>query len=295
MRRLLLMIGLVLMTACESNKEIVSRLNEMEANDIVVFLAGRGIPSEKMAKAGTGGGGETVMEYTISVPDAHYVEAMALLSANGLPRSKTQSLLQIFPAGGMMQDPTERQIRYQAGLAETLAGMIRKFDGVLDAAVVLSIPPAETIPGTSPQRPSASVYVKHQGVLDDPNNQITSKIRRLLSGSVPGLAIDDVVVVSDRSRMAEISLSPSIQPFNAPEEWRSVFGVVVDKDSVGYLQTLLASLLALLVFSLAGMGWLFWKSSLVIQARGFKSLFALKPYEVPPGASEPIAAEGVPS
>jgi type III secretion protein J len=295
MRRLLLMIGLVLMTACESNKEIVSRLSEMEANDIVVFLAGRGIPSDKMAKAGTGGGGETVMEYTISVPEAHYVEAMALLSANGLPRSKTQSLLQIFPAGGMMQDPTERQIRYQAGLAETLAGMIRKFDGVLDAAVVLSIPPAETVPGGTPTRPSASVYVKHQGVLDDPNNQISSKIRRLLSGSIPGLSIDDVVVVSDRSRMAEISLSPSIQPYNAPEEWRSVFGVVVDKDSVGYLQTVLAILLALVILSLASLGWLFWKLSLIVQARGFRSLLSFKPYEAPSVVTEALPSEGIPS
>ncbi len=39
MRRLLLMMGLVLLTACDSNKEVVGRLSESEANEIVVFLA----------------------------------------------------------------------------------------------------------------------------------------------------------------------------------------------------------------------------------------------------------------
>lgn len=297
MRRLLLMMGLVVLTACDSNKEIVGRLSESEANEIVVFLASRGIPSEKMAgEAEQTPGGGTIARYNIAVPESHAVEAMAMLNANGMPRMPSPNLLELFPAGGMMSDATEKQIRYQAGLAETLAGMIRRFDGVLDAAVVLSLPPTEQAPGAAPQKPSASVYVKHQGVLDDPNNQLTSKIRRLLSGSIPGLSVDDVVVVSDRSRLAEITLPPAIEPVNAPEEWRSVLGITVARDSVGAIQGVLGLLLALLILALSTIGWLFWKCSGLVHSRGFRSLLQIRPYEVHPAATtETTSIEGAPS
>lgn len=296
MRRLLLMISLVFLTACDSEKEIVSRLSEPEANEIIVFLASRGISAEKVGEEVQGTGGAPTTEYTIKVPESHYVESMAMLSANGLPRSKTQSLLDIFPGGGMMSDAQEKQIRFQAGLAETLAGMIRRFDGVLDAAVVLSMPPAEQVSGVTPPKPSASVYVKHQGVLDDPNNQLTSKIRRLLSGSVPGLSVDDVVVVSDRSRLSEITLPASIEPINAPEEWRSVFGITVARDSVGHMQGVLGILFALLILTLSAMGWLVWKSSGILQHQGFSSLLALRPFELKETAKEDERPfEGMPS
>jgi type III secretion protein J len=296
MRRLLLLIGLFMLTACDSEKEIVTRLGETEANEIMVFLASRGIPAQKSGQSTAGAGGTTVMEYTIMVPESHYIESMAILTANGMPRSKTQSLLELFPGGGMMTDAQEKQIRYQAGLAETLAGMIRKIDGVLDAAVVLSLPPAETVTGTAAPRPSASVYVKHQGVLDDPNNQLTSKIKRLLSGAIPGLTVDDVVVVLDRSRVAELTMPASIEPYNAPEEWRSVFGVVVAKDSVGALQRLLGLLFAILILALSAFGWMFWKSSVILQKGGFKALWRLRPFEPKPEPTpEEKPFEGAPS
>ena len=107
-----------------------------------------------------------------------------------------------------MSTDREETIRYNAGLAEQLRNTIRKIDGVLDADVQISFPPAETTPGAPPQKTTAAVYVKHQGVLEDPNSHIETKIKRLLAGSINGLEYDNVSVISDRSRFADISLEP---------------------------------------------------------------------------------------
>ena len=104
------------------------------------------------------------------------------------------------------------------------------------------------------------------------------------------------MVVSDRSRLAEITLPPSIEPVNAPEEWRSVLGVVVARDSVGDLQGLLGLLFALLIVVLSALGWLFWKCSGLIQAQGFKALFQLRPFEPQTAPAPEITTfEGAPS
>ena len=53
---------------------------------------------------------------------------------------------------------------------------------------------------------TASVYVKHRGILDNPNSLLVTKIKRLVSSAIPGLEIDNVSVVSDRALYADITL-----------------------------------------------------------------------------------------
>ncbi len=61
-------------------------------------------------------------------------------------------------------------------------------------------------PQAPAQRVTAAVYVKHQGIVDDPNSHLISKIKRLVAGSVTGLDINDVTVISDRSRFTDVTL-----------------------------------------------------------------------------------------
>ena len=279
--RAFLAMFLLFLTACSSQQSIVSDLPEGEANEILVYLASKGIPALKLKGSSEGGGG-TAVTYEISVPEEQSLEAMAVLNSAGLPRPKGTSLLDIFQGGGMMQNDTERAIRYQAGLAEQLAGMIRRFDGILEAAVVLSIPTADQLNANPAQKTTASVYIKHQGVLDDPNNQLSNKIRRLLSGSVSNLSVDDVIVVSDRSKYADVTLPPSIEPIMATAEWRSVLGIIVEESSVGGFQLLLGTLLVIILLLLVAVGWLVWKLTRQIHVFGLTSLFTTVPYEAHP-------------
>ena len=142
---------------CEANKVIVNNLEEREANEIVVFLASKGIPADKVQMTSNApGGGESAVKWSIAVPPDQSTDAMALLNQNGLPRIKGTNLLDLFAKAGLMSSEKEETIRYQAGLAEQIANMIRKIDGVIDADVQLSFPPAEAnAMGAATQAPAS--------------------------------------------------------------------------------------------------------------------------------------------
>src|SRR5579863_5124943 len=75
----------LLLTSCEANKAIVHNLDEREANEIIVFLASKGIEAEKMEMASSAPGGAEVTRYSLAVKPSQSTEAMALLNQNGLP------------------------------------------------------------------------------------------------------------------------------------------------------------------------------------------------------------------
>lgn len=278
---------LMVLCGCENNRVIVNNLDEREANEIIVFLASKGIPAEKiqMSSSAPGGGGGEVVRYSLSVKPSQSTEAMALLNQNGLPRIKGTNLLDLFAKAGLMSSEKEETIRYQAGLAEQIANMIRKIDGVIDANVQLSFPAAEATPGLPgagpPKKITAAVYVKHQGVLDDPNSHLIIKIKRLVSGSVTGLDINDVAVIADRSRFTDITLAPTLEPLEGraqEKEYVSIWSIVMSKGSAGRFRFLFFSLI---VFSIAFaliLGWVIWKVYPILKRKGgFKSLLKATP------------------
>ncbi|MFI5333566.1 MAG: EscJ/YscJ/HrcJ family type III secretion inner membrane ring protein [Chlamydiales bacterium] len=279
-----LFFALILLVACETNMVIVNDVEEREANEIVVFLASKKINADKIPSpsAGPAAGGAAASLWSIAVPPAQSTEAMAQLNQNGLPRRKGVNLLDLFAKAGLMSSEKEETIRYQAGLAEQIANTIRKIDGVIDADVQLSFPPAETTsfvaPGTAAapaKKVTASVYVKHQGILDDPNSHLVTKIKRLVAGSVSGLDVNDVTIISDRSRFADITLMPqpeSLAP--KPKEYVSIWSIVMSKTSASRFRTLFFILTLIAVVLAAGLGWLIWKFYPVLKrGRGLRELF----------------------
>jgi type III secretion protein J len=259
-------LGLVLFLAgCEGNQSIVNNVDEREANEIVVYLASKGIAAQKLQAASSEvGGGSGAVQYNISVDEERSTEAISLLNRIGLPRVQGTTLLQLFAKSGLMSSDREETVRYQAGLAEELKNTIRKIDGVIDADVQLSFPPAEItpVPGATPPKTTASVYVKHQGVLEDPNSHLETKIKRLVSSSVNGLGFEDVAVISDRSRLAEIQLSANgemIGPNNLQEAYVSIWSIVMTKSSLGKFRLVFFSLILLNFLFAGGIGWLIYK------------------------------------
>ncbi len=252
---------LILLTGCEGNQTIVSNIEEREANEIVVYLASKGITAQKIQVATT----ETaaVLLYNINVDTDRAVDAMSLLNKVGLPRRPGTTLLTLFAKSGLMSSDKEETIRYQAGLAEELKNTIRKIDGVLEADVQLSFPTSETIgPNGVAPKITAAVYVKHQGVLDDPNSHMETKIKRLLSGSVNGLAYENVVVVSDRSRFADITLTPEGEPITGrsmQEAYVSIWGLVLTKGSLARFRTIFFIFILLIALLSGAIGWAVWK------------------------------------
>ncbi|HEV8053107.1 MAG TPA: EscJ/YscJ/HrcJ family type III secretion inner membrane ring protein, partial [Parachlamydiaceae bacterium] len=92
------------MTSCESRKIIVNGLDEREANEILVFLSNKNLDVVKVQNvaAGGGGGGSKIVLWDISVESGQALDAMAYLNQAGLPRRRSQNLLNIFTGAGLV-------------------------------------------------------------------------------------------------------------------------------------------------------------------------------------------------
>lgn len=263
--RWICLVCVAVFASCVGSNTIVNSVDEREANEIVVFLASKGIAAHKIqAVSSEVGGGSSAVLFNIGVEKDQETEAMALLNQYGLPRRKGTNLLELFAKTGLMSSDKEETVRYQAGLAEEIKNTIRKMDGVLDADVQLSFPSVEalTTPGAVVPKTTAAVYVKHQGVFEDPNSHLESKIKRLLSGSVTGLDYDNVSVISDRSRLAEISLDPTRERIGGkamPETHVSIWSMVLTKSSLNRFRFVFFSLISLILLLAGALGWMVYR------------------------------------
>ncbi|HSX38748.1 MAG TPA: type III secretion inner membrane ring lipoprotein SctJ [Chlamydiales bacterium] len=257
------------LASCENSQTIINNISEKEANEIVVYLASKGVEAQKVIAPATGVGAATAStnQYMITVEADRALDAMAILNKVGLPRRQGTTLLELFAKSGLMSSTMEETVRYQAGLAEELKNTIRKIDGVIDADVQISFPgiaaggAAPAAPGAPQQKITAAVYVKHQGILEDPNSHIEIKIKRLMSGSVSGLSYDDVAVISDRSRFADITLTAEGQPIGpkATQTYVKIWGLVMTQSSSAHFRWIFLAFTILLLLSLSLCGWLVYK------------------------------------
>lgn len=269
-----------LLTSCESRRTIVNRLTEKEANEIIVFLSTKGIEAYKVQSAETGGaGGRGEIFWNISVPADQATRAMSILNQSGLPRRRGQSLLGIFREVGLVPSEMQEKIRYQAGLAEQIGSTIRKIDGVLDAEVQISFPEEDPLnPGQTKGDITASVYVKHSGVLDDPNELLDTKIKRLVTASVTGLKYDNVTVIGDRARFSDYPIGLSILP-EQEKEYVTVWTIVLAKQSLTRFRIIFFSFTVFFLLLLLAFFWIGWKIYPVIQKEGgFSKLFTFSPF-----------------
>lgn len=299
---LLLLCTLLSLAGCQQNNVIVTAVEEREANEIIVFLASKGIAASKVAFTSSApGGAQGGSKWNISVSANKSTDAMAILNQNGLPRIKGVNLLDLFGKPGMMSSEKEDNIRYQAGLSEQIASTIRKIDGVIDANVQISFPANDSSGSALPWEPSApqkitaAVYVKHQGILDDPNSHLIIKIKRLVSGSVNGLDINDVTVISDKARFADITLGQSAEMLSSiPQEdnYVSIWSIVMSKSSASRFRVVFFFLCFFMVIFALFTAWLIWKIYPTLKtAGGLKKLLQPTPFMAENPPSPPAASE----
>jgi len=288
----LALLGIIILafSGCESTKTIVNGIDEREANEILVLLASKNIEAYKIQQqTGAAGGATKEILWDIAVNASDATTAMAILSQYGLPRRRTQNLLELFAAGGLVPSEMQQKIRYQAGLADQIASTIRKIDGVVDADVQLSFPEEDPLnPQAEKGAATASVYVKHTGVLDDPNSHLIAKIKRLVASAVQGLSFDNVTVIPDRARIAESPLGRT-----KPQEvdYVRVWSIILARESLTRFQVIFFAMSILALLLCFTTFWFAWKLYPVLQKRGgISQLFHLTPlpdeYEEQPEETE---------
>ncbi|NGX61205.1 MAG: Nodulation protein NolT [Chlamydiae bacterium] len=266
----------VLLVGCESQMTIVNGIPEREANEIVVLLVSRGIQAEKSAApVATTATVTTTTMFDISVPSSQITQALAVLNQAGLPRLKGTSLLDLFGTSGLVPSEMQDKIRYQEGLSEQLATTIRKMDGIIDANVQITFPSSED---EEKEVYTASVYVKHRGILDNPNSLTITKIKRLIASALPGLTPENVSVVADRAIYADITLETP-ESMEQQKDYVSIWSVVVAKESAFQFRLIFYIFIILLFLLASAVAWLVWKSShMMKQEGGITSLIKPTPY-----------------
>lgn len=267
----------LLLCGCSGRTVVINNIAGREANEIVVLLQSRGIDAQKMEAPTSAVGGATAEQmWNISVPANQITEALSVLNQAGLPRVRGRTLLDLFGTQGLVPSDLQDRIRYQEGLSEQLANTIRKMDGIIDANVQISFPKEED----TDQVPTASVYVKHRGIMDNPNSLTVNKIKRLVASAVPGLKPDNVSVVSDRALYADIMLSAEGISFEE-RDFVSIWSIVVAKESAFRFRSIFYIFIIAIFLLACLLAWAIWKSYPVIRKKGgISSFFHPQPYEI---------------
>ena len=250
----------LLVAGCATQTAIVTNVEEREANEIVVLLASKGVDAAKIPTTVTTTGTTAASGWDIAVPASQITEALAILNKAGLPRTKGTTLLDLFGAATLVPSDLQDQIRFQEGLSEQLGNTIRKMDGIIDADVQITFPQDDE--GETAY--TASVYVKHRGVLDNPNSLMVTKIKRLVSSALPGLTIENVSVVADRALISDIALQTYTRPEDL-KEYVSIWSVVIAKDSAARFRIIFYAFIFLLFILACALAWFIWKCLPIIQ------------------------------
>lgn len=292
----MLVIILPFLTSCESSRTIVNKLTEKEANEIIVFLGTKGIDAVKVPSAEGGGGAAKEPLWDISVTQKDYSEALAYLNQAGLPKRRGQSLLSIFKESGLVPSEMTEKIRYQAGIAEEIASSIRKFDGVLDADVIISFPEEDPLnPGKTKGDITAAIYVKHSGKLDDPNSHYATRIKRLVESAVTGLKYDNITLIPERASFTELPLGRKSKA-DEDRELVSVWSIMIAKESVTRFRIIFFSFILILLALLLTFFWIGWKIYPLMQRYGgFSGLLNIQPLHEEPAEEGAPKDENAPS
>lgn len=278
MRRALfpyIFLSILFLIGCHSQTTIINSVAERDANEIIVLLSNKGVAAVKEpAPSSTVGGASTEKLWNITVPSAQITEALGILNQAGLPRLKGTTLLDLFGTSGLVPSDLQDRIRYQEGLSEQLATTIRKMDGIIDADIQITFPQEEE--GARPL--TASVYVKHRGILDNPNSLGVTKIKRLIASAVPGLTVDTVSVITDRALYADAASFESPAHLQEVGALVEIWGIHILRDSAPLFRVIFYSFLIVLFIIACALVWLIWKVMPIIQKMGVASLVKIEPY-----------------
>ena len=189
--------ALLAVTACSSNVSLFNNLSEADANDIYSELTRSGFAAQKIP---------VDKGFSIEVPKSMVGEALALLTAKGLPRERKNSIGDVFANDSMISSPLQERARYLYGLSQELEKTLMTMDGVLESRVHIVLP--ERAVGNQELTPSSvAVFVKHEQ--NSPFPAYVGQIRELVLKSIPTMSSNtskdnvSIVAIPSAGRITE--------------------------------------------------------------------------------------------
>jgi type III secretion protein J len=181
---------------------ILHGLDERSANEAEASLERAGIAAEKVADDTAALGGTTPV-FTVRVARADGARALDLLRAAGLPRDRRRGFAEAYGQPSLIPTASEERARYLDALAGEIERTLETVDGVVGARVHLV--PVDIDPGAldgddAKPRPAARAAVllktRPESARAGRPPIDPADVRRLVAGSVPGLAEAAVAVVT---------------------------------------------------------------------------------------------------
>ncbi|WP_053076646.1 type III secretion system inner membrane ring lipoprotein SctJ [Caenimonas sp. SL110] len=172
------------LVGCGGSVELLSNMNEREANELVAVLSESDIKVQKIP------GKDGVVN--LMVDKDKVAQAIQILSAEGMPRERRATMGDVFRKEGLISSPLEERARYLWALSQELSETISQVDGVLRARVHVVLPERST-GGEASLPSSAGVFVKHRRTVN--LEESVPQIKRLVASSIPGLSVEKVSVV----------------------------------------------------------------------------------------------------
>jgi type III secretion protein J len=209
-------LGALVLSACST--AVASDLPETEANRAVVALENHGVSAEKERDP------EVEGRFRVSVGRDEAAVAAGVLAQEAVPSHDNPGVLQSLGAGSMVPSRLAEHARLLAGISGELEQSLQSVDGVVSARVHVAAPELSPLDDQPPVKPSASVLIRHRGAAPP---LALSDVQRLVAGAVPGLAPEDVSVVS---APAPVSARP------ADKELRRVGPITVTRASLSPLR-----------------------------------------------------------
>jgi type III secretion protein J len=227
---------LLLLSLAGCKQVLYSQLGEQEANEILSVLALEGVNVEKIARE---------KHWAIEVAGDDMPIAMQILTREGLPRHRFNTLGELFKREGIISTPTEERVRFIHGVSQELSRTLTMIDGVLAARVHIVLPQNDPLADrTKPS--SASVFIRHRAQVDMQSS--LTAIKSLIVRSVEGLT-HDTVYVSLFAAQRQLETNAAVPKV-------AFLGMSVSRSQSDWLAWVMAAIGVCLLIALAGfLGW----------------------------------------
>jgi len=192
--------------------------------------------------------------FSVEVRRSEVPRALQILDAEGLPRHRRAGFAETFGSPGLVPSAGEERARLLDATSAELERTLETVDGVVSARVHLATPDGDPLlRGDAPARPSqAAVLLKLRAGATAPLSE--GDARKLVAGSVPGLAPEAVsVVITSASALKPSATLVALGPLQMTREARPL---------------VLAALVLLCALVAALAGGLLWLARRVNRATG---------------------------
>lgn len=211
-----LLILLCFISSCGGELEILSGLNENDANQVIVLLQSKDIAASKVSVPGR------TVTYTIKVGGSDAQDALKLLVDNKLPKIKSAGLAEVYPVGGggLIPSPSQEKAQMMMALQGEIENMLLVLPGIVQARAVIVLPDASIIREKSTPAPqaTASIAIVYNPIDSKGAASVsTDDIKYLVASAVPELSPSAVTVLMASNVPAQFA-SPKVIPAAATTE-----------------------------------------------------------------------------